>query len=159
MKNKIYKYNMMIYYQSFFIYLFALIVYVLLRIQFVGFQFEIILKDPITNLFMIIIAYVILTTVYNFWLKREIVIQENQIVLSSKLKKKIIDIESIIHLSITRERKFQLSGLLRVIKIKIKDYPRTVVIHPLDYENGDDLLAEFSEIRNKVEQKIKGNNA
>ncbi len=153
MKNKLYRYDMTIYYRLFLVYLFASIVYLLLRIQFVGIQFEKIIRDPITILFLVVIAYVIFSTLYNLLMNREILIQNGQITFSSRFKKRFVELNNINGLIITRGSKFQLSKLSRVVRIKLKNEPGTIVFRPYDYENSEELLSDLLEIQTLIERK------
>lgn len=153
MERKSFKYNMTLYYQSLTVYLVALIVYVLLRLQFIGFDLERILKDSILYLFLVLIAYVLVNTIYYLLLRKEIIIENDKLIVDSKFKSISIPFENINEIKIKRERGFYLSSFLRTVVIKLKQGERrSLVIRPFDYENEDELMNEIINIKNKLEQ-------
>ncbi len=160
MERKSFKYNMTLYYQSLTVYLVALIVYVLLRLQFIGFDMERILKDSILHLFLVLIAYVLVNTIYYIILKKEIIIENDKLIVESKFKFISIPFENINEIKIKRERGFYLSSFLRIVVIKLKQGERkNLVIRPFDYENEDELMNDIIYIKSKLEEKEKEKHA
>ncbi|MCX8057445.1 MAG: hypothetical protein N3F03_07555 [Ignavibacteria bacterium] len=160
MSRKIFKYNMTLYYQSLAVYFVSLIVYVLLRLQFSGFDWKRVTNDSIFYLFLILLGYVLLTTIYYLIKKKVIRIEEDKIVLDSKFKTIQIPFNKIETIRISRENKFYLSSLLRTIKIKIKNgKKKTIVIRPFDFENEDELMNELIRIKNQIVKTSEVKNA
>ncbi len=160
MNSKVFKYNMILYYQLLAVYLTSLVVYVLLRLQFTGFKIEKVLHDSIFYLFAVLFCYVLLATIYQLFKRKKIVIQDDRIIISTRSKNIEIPFNQIESIRIKREHKFHLSGFLRIVKIKAKDgIKRTIVIRPFDYENDDDLLRELIMMRNSIQSRKEGKNA
>lgn len=160
MERKSFKYNMTLYYQSLTVYMVSLIVYVLLRLQFIGFDWDQILRDSILYLFFVLIAYVLVTTTYYSILRKELIIENDKIIVESKFKTFFIPLENIAEIRIKREKGFYLSSFLRTVVITLKQgEKRNLVIRPFDYENEDVLMKEILNIKNKLEHKEKKEHA
>lgn len=151
---------MMLYYQSFAVYFVALVIYVLLRLQFSGFNFKKVIDDPIFYLFIILIGYVLLSILYYLIKNKMIIIEDDKLVISSKFKTIEIPFDEIQSIKIGREHKFQLSVLLRTIKVQVKnDKRKTYVIRPYDFENDEELLKDFSKIKEVIIKSTEVKNA
>jgi hypothetical protein len=151
---------MMLYYQSLAIYFVALVIYVLLRLQFSGFEWNKVIHDSIFYLFLLLFGYVLVSTFYYLIKKKEIILDENQIIVRSNFSEVTIPFNKIESIMIKREKRFHLSGLLRTIKIKVKNgVNKTIVIRPFDYENEEDLLNEILKIRESLKKSIEEKNA
>lgn len=160
MNKNIFKYNMTIYYQLLAVYFVSFVVYVLLRLQFSGFDFQKIKNDSIFYLFVILIGYVLISIFYYLVKKKEILIEENKIILKSSFKTIEIPFEKIISIKVSREHKFQLSGFLRTIKIKFQNGRRKIVsIRAFDYENDEELFNELIRLRDKTNKPTEVKNA
>lgn len=89
-----------------------------------------------------------------------IIIENDKLVISSKFKTIEIPFDEIQSITIGREHKFQLSGLLRTIKVQVKNSRRkTFVIRPFDFENDEELLKDFSMIKEKINKSTEVKNA
>jgi len=157
--KKIFKYNMILYYQLLVFYFVSFVIYVLLKLQFSGFDWNKIIHDSIFYLFIILFGYVLISTLYYLIKDKMIIITDDRIILSSKFKTIEIPIEKIESIRIKREHRFHLSGLLRTIKIKLKNEKKTLVVRPFDFENDEDLLQEFLRIKEAVQKSIEVKNA
>ncbi len=127
MNKKVFKYNMNLYYQLLAVYFVAFVIYVLLKLQFSGFDWDKIAHDSVIYLFIILFGYVLVSTVYYLIKRKEIVIEEDKIILSSKFKTIEIPYDKIEAIKVKREHRFHLSGLLRTIRIKLKNGKKSVV--------------------------------
>lgn len=112
---------MILYYQLLVFYFVSFVIYVLLKLQFSGFDWNKIIHDSIFYLFIILFGYVLISTLYYLIKDKMIIITDDRIILSSKFKTIEIPIEKIESIRIKREHRFHLSGLLRTIKIKLKN--------------------------------------
>lgn len=159
MSKKVYKYNMTLYYQSLAVYFFALVIYVLLRLQFTGFDWKKIIHDSIFYLFLLILFYVLSSTIYYLIKRKEIIFENDRLIVSTKFNSIEIPFDEIEAVSIKRENKFHLSGLLRLVKIKLKDKKRSIVIRPFDYEDEEGLLNDLLKIRETIQKSKEVSNA
>ncbi|MCR4417456.1 MAG: hypothetical protein NUV92_06905 [Ignavibacteria bacterium] len=160
MNRKVFKYNMTLYYQSLAVYFVTLVIYILLRLQFTDFNWKKIAHDSIFYLFVIILLYVLLTMIYYLIKKKEIIIQEDKLIISTKIKRIEIPFEKIESIKIKREHRFHLSGLLRSVRIKMKNgIKKSFVIRPFDYENDEELLSELLKIRDSIQKSKEVANA
>lgn len=152
MKNR-FKYNLNIYYQSTIIYFVAFVLYVIVRGEFVENSFKLILKDPVLYAFAIIVITSVLTLLYNMNKKRFIEINENEIIFGNKYASKKISLTDIEQIRIFKKKLEKEYSLLRLVRIKLKNRKRTLAIRTSDYENEEELLEKFIQLKNRVENK------
>ena len=151
LKRNIYKYNMSFYYQSTIIYLVVFLIYVIIRGEFVEGSYILVTKDPIIYFFGIIVMVSILALLYNLSKNRHLEISEDAISFLNKFKTKSILVEQIAYIKMFRESEGNTKRTFRLIRIILKNRKRPVLIRPYDYENENDLIANFLDLKNKVE--------
>lgn len=150
---------MILYYQLLAVYFVSFVIYVLLKLQFSGFDLNKVTHDSIFYLFLILSGYVLIAAFYYLIKNKMIIIDDEKIILSSKYKTIEIPIEKIEAIKIKREHRFHLSGLLRTIRIKVKGEKRSLVIRPYDFEDDEELLKEFLRIKGIIQKSIEDKNA
>lgn len=147
-----FKYNLGIYYQSTIIYFIAFVLYVIIRGEFVEDSFNLILNDPILYAFGIIVIISLLTLLYNMNRKRFIEIEEDKIVLGNKYKLKSFRLDEIESIKIFKKKLEKEYSFLRLVKIKLKNSRKRITIRTSDYENEEELISLFNQIKTKVEK-------
>ncbi len=151
--KKIYKYNVSFYYQSTIIYFIVFVLYMLIRGEFVEGSFKLITKDPIIYLFGVIVVSSIFSLLYNVYKNRLLEISENEISFVNRFRSKSFRISDIKWIRISRKRKPSKKSLLRLVSIKLNNRRRPIVLRPSDYENSDELLTFFNEMKTRIETK------
>ncbi len=152
MKNR-FKYNLNIYYQSTIIYFVAFVLYVIVRGEFVENSFNLILKDPVLYAFGVIVIISVLTLLYNMNRKRFIEINENEIVFGNKYASKKISLSDIEQIRIFKKKLEKEYSFLRIVRIKLKNRKRTLAIRTSDYENEEELIEKFIQLKNLIENR------
>lgn len=142
---------MSFYYQSTIIYFTVFVLYVLIRGEFVEDSFTLITKDPIIYLFAAIVFYSILSLLYNVYKNRHLEISGEEISFVNRFKSKSFSITDIKWIRISRKRKLSKKSPLRVVGIKFKTRRRPIVLRPSDYENSEELLNFFNELKARIE--------
>ena len=150
-KRNIYKYNMSFYYQSTIIYLVVFLIYVIIRGEFVEGSYTLVTNDPIIYFFGIIVLVSIIALLYNLYKNRHLEISEDAITFVNRFKTKSILIEQIAYIKLFREGEGNSNRAFRLIRIRLKKRKRPVIIRPYDYENENDLIMEFQDLKNKLE--------
>jgi len=150
--KKIYKYNMSFYYQSTIIYFAAFALYLLIRGEFVEDSFKLLTKDPIIYLFGVIVIYSIFSLLYNVYKNRHLEISNDQISFVNRFRSKSFSISDIKWIRISRKRKPSKKSLLRLVSIKLNSRRRLIVLRPSDYENSDELLTFFNELKARIDK-------
>lgn len=151
--KKRFKYNLNFYYQSTIVYFIAFVLYVIVRGEFVEDSFLLILKDPILYAFGVVVIISILTLLYNMFKKRYIEIEENKIVIGNRNKLREISLNEIEHIKIFKRRREKEYALLRIIRIKLKNKIKSLAIRTSDYENEEELIEQFIQLKNQLEKK------
>ncbi len=146
-KKEIFRYNMSFYYQSTIIYFVAFLLYALIRGEFVENSFTLITKDPIIYFFAIIVLVSIAALLFNIYKNRHLEVNDQSIVFVNRSRMKEFRFENIVRIKISREK----NGAFRIVRIKLNNRKRPLVIRPYDYENGKDLLKRFQDIKSKIE--------
>ncbi|MCS7053428.1 MAG: hypothetical protein NZM09_06800 [Ignavibacterium sp.] len=151
--SKKFKYNLNIYYQATIIYFVAFVLYVIIRGEFVEDSFNLILRDPILYLFLGIVIISLFTLIYKMYLKKFIQIDDSQIILGNKFQQRKIKFEDIEQIKIFKKKLEKEYAFLRIIRLKIKNRKRGIVIRTSDYENEEELVSIFQHIKNKIESR------
>ncbi len=150
--RKVFKYNMSFYYQSTIIYFVAFVLYVLIRGEFIENSFTLITKDPIIYFFAIIVFVSVISLVYNLYKNRYMEISGEGISFINRFKTKSFKYEDMVRIKISKKKKQSKRNPLKLIRIKLKNRRRLVVVRPSDYENADELLKIFNDIRMRIEK-------
>ncbi|MDP4191795.1 MAG: hypothetical protein Q8858_09545 [Bacteroidota bacterium] len=148
--KRIYKYNLSFYYQSTIIYFVALLLYALVKGEFIEGSFKLITKDPVIYFFLLIVLISIASLLYNIYLNRHIEITDSQIIFKKGSKVRTININDIINIALAKERKRFKKYSLRIIRIKVRNRRMPFIILPYDYENKTALMEALKEIKNKL---------
>jgi hypothetical protein len=144
---------MSFYYQSTIIYFVVFILYAIIRGEFVENSFKVITKDPIIYFFGLIVVISLISLVYNIYKNKHLVISENRISFVNRFRERAFTFDKIIRIRISREKNDSGNGAFKIVRIKLKNRRRPLVIRPYDYENGNDLLKKFQEIKSGLEKQ------
>jgi hypothetical protein len=147
---RIYKFNMSFYYQSTIIYFIVLVLYAVIKGQFIEDSFTLITKDPIIYFFSLVVLLSLVSLLYNLYLNRHIELTESDISFKRGAWKRIIRFEDIISIRITREKKHYKATAFTLVRIKTKDKKLPSTFRPYDYENSHSLMEEIKELKNRV---------
>jgi DNA-directed RNA polymerase subunit E'/Rpb7 len=150
--RKVFKYNMSFYYQSTIIYFVAFVLYVLIRGEFIENSFTLITKDPIIYFFAIIVFISIISLVYNLYKNRSMEISDETVSFIDRFKTRTFKYEDMIRIKISKKKKQSKRSSLRLIRIKLKNRRRLIVVRPSDYENADEVLKVFDDLRMRIEK-------
>lgn len=148
--KRVYKYNLSFYYQSTIIYFVALLLYALVKGEFIEGSFKLITKDPVIYFFLLIVLISIASLLYNIYLNRHIEITDSQIIFKKGSKVRTININDIVNIALAKERKRFKKYSLRIVRIKVRNRRMPFIILPSDYENKTALMEALKEIKNKL---------
>lgn len=151
MKN--FKYKMSFYYQSTIIYIVAFLLYAIIRGEFVENSFKVMTKDPIIYFFGLIVIISLISLVYNIYKNKQLQLSDDGISFVNRFRTKSFKFEDITRIRISREKSGGGNGAFKIVRIKLKNRRRPVVIRPYDYENGKDLLNKFQELKAGFENR------
>jgi DNA-directed RNA polymerase subunit E'/Rpb7 len=151
-ERKVFKYNMSFYYQSTIIYFVVFVLYILIRGEFIEDSFILITKDPIIYFFAIIVFISVLSLLYNIYKNRRMEISDEGISFIDRFKTRNFKYEDMIRIKISKKKKQSKRSPLRLIRIKLKNRRRLIVVRPSDYENADELLKVFDDLRMRIEK-------
>ena len=150
--KKIFKYNMAFYYQSTIFYFAAFIIYTVVRGEFVEDSFRLITRDPIIYFFAIIVLISLISLLYNLFKDRHLEINDIEIAFADRFRRKSFPIQNIVSIKTYSKRSRNKSGKFRLVKIKFSNRRRAVIIRPSDYENVEELLKTFNELKSMLEK-------
>jgi len=151
--KKIFKYNMSFYYQSTIIYFIVFVLYGIIRGKFVEGSFTLITKDPIIYLFGFIVFYSLVSLLYNIYKNRHLEISDDEISFVNRFRSKSFRINDVKWIRMSSKRKPSKKSSLRLIGIKFKTRRRPIVLRSSDYENSDELLNLFNELKVRIETR------
>ncbi len=152
-KKRIFKYNMSFYYQSTIIYFVVFGLYIIIRGEFVENSFKLITKDPIIYFFGMIVLISLVSLLYNLYKNKYMQITDEEISFFSRFKSKSFSIKDIIQVKIGRPKRREKNRAFRLVRIKIANRKRPIIIRPYDYENQAELVAEFQKLKEELERK------
>ena len=151
-KRKIFKYNLSFYYKSTIIYFIVLILYGVIRGEFIEDSFRLITKDPILYFLAIILIISVAALLYNLIRNMYVEISDEEIVFADRFKSKSYKIDQIKKIKFSRQVRTSNSPAFRTARIKINSKVRPVLIRFSDYENQDELLNRIEELKSKLEK-------
>lgn len=150
--RSVYKYNMSFYYQATIIYLIVFILYVIIRGEFVEGSFMLLTKDPILYFLALIVVISVVSVLYNLFRNKHIEVSENGIRVLDRFKKRSFDRSQINTIRFTKQRRMINSKAFKLIRIKVDSRIRPLVIRPSDYENQDELIERFEQLKKIIEK-------
>jgi hypothetical protein len=151
-KNKSkFKYNVSFYYQSTIIYFIVFAVYLIVRGQFIDNSFTLIIKDPIIYLLAVIVVISLFTLIHNLYRDRYIEFNNEGIAFCDKFKTRLINKEEIAEIKLSKDRRYQKSKVLKFIRLKLKTRRRPIIIRVSDYENENELIKRFHQMKMEIE--------
>ncbi len=147
-----FKYNMSFYYQSTIIYLVVFALYLVIRGEFVEETFTLITKDPIIYLLGAIVIISLVSLLYNIYKNKYLEIGGEGIAFVTRFGEKKILLDQIKRVKISRQRERIHNHAFRLVRIKLKNRRRSVIIRPYDYENEEKLLRKFELLKARIEE-------
>ncbi|GMU96367.1 MULTISPECIES: hypothetical protein [Ignavibacterium] len=150
LKNKsVFRYNVSFYYQSTIIYFVAFALYLIIRGQFVEGYYTVITKDPIIYFFGIIVISSVAALIYNIYRNRYIEFNNEGIAFGDRFKSKIVRKDQIAEIKISKKGSVRFPGL-KLVRLKLKNRIRPIIIRLSDYENDDELLKRFYQLKDAI---------
>ncbi len=146
-----FKYNMSFYYQSTIIYFVAFAIYLLIRGQFIESSYTLITRDPIIYLLAFIVVVSLVALFFNLYRNRYIEFSNEGLIFSDRFGSKLIHKNEIKEIKLGKDRRYGKSNALKLVRIKIKSRLRPFVVRPSDYENENELLKKFHQLKLEVE--------
>ena len=147
-----FKYNMSFYYQSTIIYFVAFTIYLLIRGQFIESSYTLITHDPIIYLLAFIVVVSVIALLFNLYRNRYIEFNNEGLIFSDRFGSKLIHKNEIKTIKLGKDRRFGKSNPLKLVRIKINNRIRPFVVRPNDYENENELLKKFHQLKLEVEK-------
>ncbi len=152
LKNKSkFKYNMSFYYQSTIVYFIVFTIYLIIRGQFIENSYLLITKDPIIYLLAAIVIVSLFSLIFNLFRNRYIEFDNNGITFSDKFGSKLISKNEIQKIKLSKDKRYPSSNVLRFVRLKLKSRIRPVIIRPSDYENENELIKRFHQLKIEIE--------
>jgi len=150
-QKSVFKYNMSFYYRSTIIYFVVLVLYIVIRGEFVENSFKLITKDPLLYFLAIIEISSMLSLLYNLFRNKHININDDGILFIDRFKTRSFKIDQIKQIKFTRQRRTVNTKEFKNVRIKINSRIRPILIRLSDYENQNELFKRFEELRSLTE--------
>lgn len=151
-KRRIFKYNLSFYYKSTIIYFIVLILYGVIRGEFIEDSFRLITKDPILYFLAIILVISVAALLYNLIRNMYVEISDKGIVFADRFKSKSYKIDQIKKIKFSRQVRTSNSPAFRIARIKINLKVRPLLIRFSDYENQDELVNRIEELKSMIDK-------
>ncbi len=145
---------MSFYYQSTIIYFVVFVIYLVIRGQFIEDSYTLITKDPIIYFFGLIVLVSLLSLLFNLYKNKHVQIADDGIHFIDRFKKRTFLFNEMESIKISKFKKSRSSNkAFRLIRIKLNNRRRPVIIRPYDYEKQNELLTRFQEIKQRIENR------
>jgi hypothetical protein len=154
MDEKVYKYRMDFYYQLLVIYLVFFVLYAVIKGQFFEEKFQLVFNDPIIYILILFIALFLVIVLINIIRNRQIIIQNDRVVLKNRFGSREILFNEILNIKIGKHRKRNLDVPYRIIKLKLLHRRKWLRIRANEYERGSELIREFLKIKNPHQGRV-----
>ncbi|MGE5401045.1 MAG: hypothetical protein ACM3S2_11625 [Ignavibacteriales bacterium] len=151
--RKVFRYNLSFYYQSTIIYFIALILYVVVKGEFIEDSFRLIMRDPVIYFFILIVLISLVSLLYNLYLNRHIEITGSELILKKGSKTRVVRFSDIQSIRIAKERRRFKSNSFSLVRIKVIHRRLPLIIIPYDYENKKELIEALKRIKNNIGHK------
>jgi hypothetical protein len=152
-KRRIFKYNMSFYYKSTIIYFIVLILYGVIRGEFIEDSFRLITRDPILYFLAIILLISVAALAYNLIRNMYVEVSDEGIVFADRFKSKSFKLDQIKKIKFSRQVRTSNSPAFRTARIKMNAKVRPVLIRFSDFENQDELLLRIEELKSQIEKR------
>ena len=152
-KRRIFKYNMSFYYKSTIIYFIVLILYGVIRGEFIEDSFRLITRDPILYFLAIILLISVAALAYNLIRNMYVEVSDEEIVFADRFKSKSYKLDQIKKIKFSRQVRTSNSPAFRTARIKMNAKVRPVLIRFSDFENQDELLLRMEELKSQIEKR------
>ena len=148
-----FRYNMSFYYQSTIIYFIVFVLYLIIRGQFIEDSYTLVTKDPIIYFLGIIVLVALLSLLFNLYKAKHLQITEEGIYFIDRFKQRSFLFKEMSSIKISKQKTSKASNkVFRLIRIKMVNRRRPLLIRPYDYENQNELLNRFHQIKQKLDK-------
>jgi len=110
------------------------------------------MHDPIIYLLAFIVVVAMIALLFNIYRNRFIEFSNEGLIFSDRFGSKLINKNDIYIIKIGKERRYGKSNPLKLIRIKIKSRIRPIIIRPSDYENENELVKRFHQLKTEIEK-------
>lgn len=150
-KPKIFIQDLSFYWRTITVYLIFLILFSLVAGSIQEGKLTITLTHPIAILMSLIIFYISIDFAYLKWLSLSILIYSDKFIFKTRIQEKTYLIDDIISIYFVKF-KFRNRREVKVIKVRIKNRFRNIRIRPSTFENDEEILNAFLELKKKLKQ-------
>jgi len=152
--KNIFKYNMSFYYQSTIVYFVVFLLYLIIRGEFVEDSFKLVTKDPIIYFLGIIVVVSVISLLYNLYKNKHLQIGDDGIYFIDRFKKRSFLFGEMESIKISKVRiEKESKKAFRLIRIKMKNRRRLLMLRPYDYEKQNELVNRFTELQQRIERR------
>lgn len=143
--RRIYRAKLDFLYQSIAMYAVTIVVYLVARSLILSKAFPTLWQDPLLILLCAITIVSIIALLYNIYMRRQLQLEQDKIVFSSRARERSIRKADIQNVEFGRERIAGTDRGVRVVKIRVKTRRRPVRIRLSNFEHGKRLLHDLKE--------------
>ncbi len=156
-KEKIFNRRLDFYWQYLSVYAIALLAYAVIKGTIIQTTLKIVLLDPVVLLLSLIILITAVSLIFHSLRKKSIEIGNDYIIFKSRKRIRKYNIDDIFRITISKDRRIRLRGIVKIIKIKIKNRRFPIRIRPSTFDNDLELVQAIGELK-KRKIKIKNLN-
>ncbi|MCX6154868.1 MAG: hypothetical protein NT007_11990 [Candidatus Kapabacteria bacterium] len=138
------------YWQSIAVYAVVLIVYNIVRGTFDSYKLTLVINDPLSILLSLFILLSTLTLIIQSYRRIRVIVKKDCLILKSRLGERVYDADSIVKISLGRERKIRFGAIIKVIKIRLKSRRRLIRLRPSSFHNASEFISCVAKLKKNL---------
>ncbi len=142
-------YRVDFYWQALLLYIIALAAYAFIAGTVESGFLTFALDDPVVILLAILIVQSSATLVYQSYMRRSLIVEDDAIIFRNRLRQRTFKASDISSISLRRDRFQRMSGISKLIRIRLYDRRRALRIRPGLYDHEDELTSAMAQFKQK----------
>ena len=134
------------------VYALAIIFYAMIKGTIEDRSLTLMFVDPVVILLAVFIVLTALGLLIESSKKKEIIVGDNFVIFSNRFRQRKFTKNEIVRIYIGRERA-KYTGKFRIIKIKLKQRKRPIIVRPSSFWNENELVTAFAKLKRNISGK------
>lgn len=134
------------------VYAIAIIVYALIKGTIENRSLTVMLVDPVVILLAVFIFLTAMGLCIESSKRKKIIVGEDFVIFSNRFRQRKFTKDEIMHIYIGRERA-KYTGKFRIIKLKVKNRKRPILLRPSSFWNENELITAFAKLKRNISGK------
>lgn len=151
-QNKKFSRRLDFYWKYIAVYAIAIIVYAMIKGTIENRSLTVMLVDPVVILLAVFIFLTAMGLFIESSKRKEIIVGEDFVVFRNRFRQRKFTKDEIMYIYIGRERA-KYTGKFRIIKVKVKNRKRPILLRPSSFWNENELVTAFAKLKRNISGK------